>query len=182
LFEEAMMAECGICGQDKPAERTRQVYTAIQQQSKRKSGFKEYEIKTQYHGFNDHIYSICADCIRRYRRYSLLLWLPACFVIAPLLMWLLFPEGQGQGSATEVLCFASALSPLLPLLLAFWIWSEFLNLNRKLVKKAVAAREVTNWRDDVGGPSYLRQDIKAEKYIGIQGFTEVEFKRLQRNR
>lgn len=175
------MAECGICGQDKPAKRTQQVYTAIQQQSTRKSGYKEYETKTRFHGFKDHTYNICADCIRRNKTYSLALWLPAIFVIAPLLMWLLFPKGQGQGGATEVLCFASAISPFLPLLLAYWIWSDFLNLNKKLVKKAVAARQASNWRDEVDRVPNLHQDTKAEKYIGIQGFTEVQYKKIQRN-
>ena len=173
------MAECGICGQDKPAKSTRKVYTAIERQSTIKSGFKEYETKTQYLGYNNITYSICADCIRRYGVYSLVLWLSACFVIAPLIVWLLFPKGQGQGSGVEVLCGASAMSPLLTLLLAYWIWDNFISLNRKLVKKAVAAREATNWRDDLDGMPNLHGGNKAQISLEIRGFTETQFKRLQ---
>jgi bilin biosynthesis protein len=167
---------CGICAKNLPAQKHYKVYTGIIRISTIKTGFKEYQEKSQTIGLKEHQYDICESCNKKYNSiYPWLIWSPA--ILFALFAIVNALSKRGESGNTDV-CFCA----IVPLAIAYYLTSRTISAEKKLVKKAVSEREKTNWQSEIAYlPDLHRGYSTAKKANGIKGYTQEEYERLMKS-
>lgn len=168
---EVVLSSCAICSKDTTsAGVTHIIYSAIEQRSEIKTGFKSYETRMRTVEPQQHNLIICQSC---QRKYSILI--PAFSLIGAVVLaiWLTtWPFFFNQGIFVTVLCL------WLPIVGgALYLVLEFFGLSARLKSAAVKEREKTHWQHALGlkyetDPNYLR----ARNTLSVIGLTEDEYR------
>jgi len=134
--KEELMADCPICKkEDAQGLHTRVITTAIQTQTRIKTGFKQYQVTTRTFAPEEHIFNICDSCEFRYNRIiPYTIW-----AIAIILAVLAYIFVEHEDPTLVLFC----VSPM-PLALAFFLTTSFLSLNAKLKNQAIKDRKATS--------------------------------------
>jgi len=171
------MTECALCSRtDILYEYPHRIITVIKQATTIKTGFKEYQTKTQWYGQQIHDYVICEKCHKKFGE------------IIPIIVW-----GLGGILALLPLFFLKKDDdPLLILFCAspmiftpfYILMTQFLGLNAKLKKKALKDREAVSGKPAPStifelDPRHLRTDRRLVEY---EAYTEGQFEKLKQKK
>lgn len=146
------------------------VYSAIQQKSEIKTGFKQYEIRTQTFDPQPHRFQVCIGCRNKFEYI-----IPGVIIVGAVLLATLLSaiDFLDTGLFLTILCF------WLPLIAgAISLNKEYFGLNAKLKNLAVKERAATNWKQSINliferDPRYLR----AKSDATLVGLTESEIQK-----
>ncbi|MCJ7695167.1 MAG: hypothetical protein MUO40_07035, partial [Anaerolineaceae bacterium] len=145
------MSECPICKKEEAqGNHTHVMTTAIQTQTRIKTGFKQYQVTTRTFAPEKHTYNICDKCETRYKRIiPLTIWAVAIILA---ILAVIFVEHE------DPMLVLFCVSPM-PLALAFFLTTSFLSLKAKLRKLAIADRKATSGKDTI--VAYTEKEYEA---------------------
>ena len=126
------MADCPICKKaDAQGSHTHLVKTAMQTQTRVKTGFKQYMVTTRTFGTMDHDYKVCDSCETKFNKI-----LPYTIWAIGIIMAVLAVITSKQ---TDFLIVV--IGSAVPLVIAYFLNQELLSLNAMLKRKAKKERK-----------------------------------------
>ena len=169
------MALCEICSKDQPVKETYKVYTSIVRSSRvlKKVSWpeKEYEVRTQHIGVQEHQYPVCESCFKRYNfTYQLIIWVPALL----LMLYAIIDSFASQGESG--LCIGAIAA----LVAAYFVTDNLFALDTKFVKRAVKERKKTDWKSLVADlPDMHAGYSSTQTGCELKGYTEEQYQKIQ---
>ena len=167
------MDKCGICEKELPAKQEFKVYTFIARWSS-VGGRSTLQEKSQIIGIQEHVYPVCANCVKKYGNVIPLLFLvPAILFALYAIVDVILISKQGF----SYLCIGSILA----LVVAYKLATSWLfDIEKILIDNAVRERNKTNWQAEIKDLPRLQSSLNARTGAEVRGMDESKYREIMK--